>query len=216
MFSKIIKFSYFLRTTVIILAFFIFTLATVSFITIGNASAAVPGCYLQTGQNIIQDANCPTGVGNNGGNDFTHCFVADGNSQGGLDYVLTPCSNVDVINAGSSGGTPSTPATSTGDNSQGSNLEVLKTAKNCSAPDLSSSNCEIVSYLVRGINILSAIAGIAIIGSIMIAGYQYMLAGGDPGKVQAARKRIVMAGIALLLFIFMYGLLNFLIPGGVL
>jgi hypothetical protein len=50
----------------------------------------------------------------------------------------------------------------------------------------------------------------------MIAGFQYMTAQDDPGKVQKSKARIIQTLIALLLFIFMYSLLNFLVPGGVL
>ena len=82
--------------------------------------------------------------------------------------------------------------------------------------DLTRENCTIIDYVVRGINILSAVAGMAIIGSMMIAGYQYMTARDNAGQIEAARKRIVWAVSALLLLIFMYALLEFLVPGGVL
>jgi hypothetical protein len=82
--------------------------------------------------------------------------------------------------------------------------------------DLSTDNCGIIAYLVVGINILSAIAGMAIVASIMIAGFQYMTARDNSGQIEAARKRIVWAITALVLFIFMYAFLNFIVPGGVL
>lgn len=86
----------------------------------------------------------------------------------------------------------------------------------CADDELTSDNCTIVSYLVNGINFLSAVAGMAIVASIMIAGYQYMTARDNPGQVEAAKKRILWAMVALGIFIFMYALLNFLVPGGVL
>lgn len=81
---------------------------------------------------------------------------------------------------------------------------------------LTSENCGIVAYVVLAINILSGIAILAITASIMIAGYQYMTARDNSGQIEAARKRIVWAITALLLFIFMYAGLNFIVPGGVL
>jgi archaellum component FlaF (FlaF/FlaG flagellin family) len=60
------------------------------------------------------------------------------------------------------------------------------------------------------------VAGIVIVGSIIVGGIQYSSAGSDPQKVQAAKNRIKGAVIALLLFLFGYSLLNFLVPGGVL
>lgn len=86
----------------------------------------------------------------------------------------------------------------------------------CDAEVLNRDNCKIIDYLVIGINFLSAVAGMAITASIMIAGYQYMTARDNAGQIQAARTRITWAIVALLIFIFMYGFLNWLVPGGVL
>jgi hypothetical protein len=91
-----------------------------------------------------------------------------------------------------------------------------KTCKVGEREALSTENCIIVEYLVTGINILSALAGMAIIASIMMAGYQYMTAKDNSGQVEAARKRILWAMIALGIFLFMYSVLNWLVPGGVL
>jgi len=77
-------------------------------------------------------------------------------------------------------------------------------------------DCLILKYVVIGINFLSALAGMVIIASIMFAGFQYMTAQDNAGQIEQARKRIIMALTALVLFIFMYALLNFLVPGGVL
>jgi hypothetical protein len=84
------------------------------------------------------------------------------------------------------------------------------------APELNSENCGIVGYMVIAINLLSALAGMAIVFSIMFAGYQYMTARDNAGQIQQARQRIIWAISALLIFIFSYALLNFLVPGGIL
>ncbi len=63
---------------------------------------------------------------------------------------------------------------------------------------------------------LSALAGMAIVASIMIAGYQYMTARDNSGQIEAAKKRIIWALVALGVFIFMYAFLDFIVPGGVL
>jgi hypothetical protein len=86
----------------------------------------------------------------------------------------------------------------------------------CATDELDSSNCTIISYLVNGINFLSAVAGMAIVASIVIAGYQYMTARDNSGQVESAKKRMMWAIIALGVFVFMYAILNFLVPGGVL
>jgi hypothetical protein len=80
---------------------------------------------------------------------------------------------------------------------------------------LTRENCGIINLLVIGINILSALAGMAIVFSMMFAGYLYMTSRDNSGQVQKAKQRIVWSLTALVLFIFMYALLNFLVPGGV-
>lgn len=86
----------------------------------------------------------------------------------------------------------------------------------CESEELTADNCGIIAYLVLAINVLSVFAGMAIIGSIMFAGFQYMTAKDNSGQVEAARKRITWAIVALAIFIFMYAVLNFLVPGGLL
>jgi Type IV secretion system pilin len=105
-------------------------------------------------------------------------------------------------------------STDTGNSTNTDGQEVLET--DCGAERIDAENCQIVKYLVSGINFLSALAGLAIVGSIMVAGYQYMTARDNSGQIEAAKKRIIWAIVALILFIFMYSILNFLVPGGVL
>jgi len=81
--------------------------------------------------------------------------------------------------------------------------------------DLDRKNCGIINLIVIGINFLSALAGIIFVASIMIAGFQYMTGRDNAGQIQKAKSRIVMTLVALVIYIFMYALLNFLIPGGV-
>lgn len=69
-------------------------------------------------------------------------------------------------------------------------------------------------YLNPLINLLSAAVGIVVIIMLIIGGIQYSTAGGDPNKVQAAKKRIYNALFALLAFIFLYTFLQWIVPGG--
>ena len=63
---------------------------------------------------------------------------------------------------------------------------------------------------------LSAGVGVVVVLMIVISGIQYVTSGGNPEATQAAKKRLSNAVIALLLFIFMFAILNFLVPGGLL
>lgn len=86
----------------------------------------------------------------------------------------------------------------------------------CQGVTVEESNCGIIRWLIILINVLSGMAGIVIVGAIVVGGMQYSSAGSDPQKVSAAKNRIRNAVIALLFFLFGYGILNFLIPGGLL
>lgn len=171
-----------------------------------RASAAEPGCYVRTslGNEInYESANCPTDNRDIAdGVDAGLCYVASGGSQGVGAFQSTSCDSFFV------GTTP----VSQGGFAGNENLEL---EEDCNAPELNSENCGIVRYTVAGINLLSGVASISIIASIIFAGYQYMTAQDNSGQIQKARQRIIWALTALALFIFMYTLLNWLVPGGV-
>jgi hypothetical protein len=80
-------------------------------------------------------------------------------------------------------------------------------------------NCLKTSQIVKDINalvnFLSAGVGVVIVGSIIAGGIQYSLAGDNSTALQAARKRITDALIALVAFIFTFAFLQWLIPGGI-
>ncbi|MEX0932018.1 MAG: hypothetical protein WDZ81_00230, partial [Candidatus Saccharimonadales bacterium] len=58
--------------------------------------------------------------------------------------------------------------------------------------------------------------GLIIVLMIVVSGVQYIASAGNPDTVKAAKKRLNNAVIALVLFIFMAAILNFLVPGGLL
>lgn len=69
--------------------------------------------------------------------------------------------------------------------------------------------------LISIINFLAFGIGIVVVGLIVFGGIQYITSGGVPQKVEAARSRITNAIIALVLYIFMFAILQWLIPGGI-
>lgn len=82
--------------------------------------------------------------------------------------------------------------------------------------DLTKENCGITKYVFIFINVLSATLGIVITISIIVAGIQYSASAGNPQAVEASKKRITNAALALLTFAFMYGFLQWIVPGGLL
>jgi hypothetical protein len=85
------------------------------------------------------------------------------------------------------------------------------TGGNCS--DLS--KCDVIQHYINPfVNFLAALVGVAVVVSLIIGGIQYGSSAGDPSKVTAAKNRMRNALLALVTFLFLYALLNFLIPGG--
>ncbi len=165
-----------------------------------TASALEPGnCFEKNNGEIVQ-VTCPEGRLPS----QSECFLVEEAINVDLLIVLD-CETGEMIGN----------ANSTAEG-RGSSDGELAGGGDCDEDVLASDNCNIIKYLVSGIQFLSAIAGMAIIGSIMLAGYQYMTAKDNSGQVEAAKKRILWALIALGLFIFMFSLLNWLVPGGVL
>jgi hypothetical protein len=76
-------------------------------------------------------------------------------------------------------------------------------------------NNPILGYLTAIINILAGGVGLVVTAMLVYGGILYISARGNPGQIETAKKKIVNAVIALVMFIFMYALLQWLIPGGV-
>ncbi len=79
----------------------------------------------------------------------------------------------------------------------------------CSQP-----NSPIIDLLFSIIRFLSDGVGLVVIASIVYGGIQYTTAGGDPQNVAKAIKRIRSSITALIFFIFIYAILNYLLPAG--
>jgi hypothetical protein len=76
-------------------------------------------------------------------------------------------------------------------------------------------NNPIVKRLNEVLVVLSALVGLIIIGSLIVAGIQYSVAGSNAQAVSAAKQRLINAFIALAAFISIFALLQWLVPGGV-
>lgn len=72
----------------------------------------------------------------------------------------------------------------------------------------------IVKDLNQAVNFLAALVGVVVVGTIILGGIQYTMAGDNPSALGAAKQRIINGLIALLAFLFMYAFLQWLVPGG--
>jgi hypothetical protein len=74
----------------------------------------------------------------------------------------------------------------------------------------------IIYYLREILKLANILVGAVIILAIIISGIQYMISGGDPANVKKAKGHLMNAFTALVLYMLMVAILNFLIPGGAL
>jgi hypothetical protein len=67
--------------------------------------------------------------------------------------------------------------------------------------------------LFAAVRFLTAGVGVVIVAAVIVGGIQYITSQGEPQKQAAARMRVISAGLALLLFLFTFALLQWLVPG---
>jgi len=76
-------------------------------------------------------------------------------------------------------------------------------------------SCDLVGkYINPAIKLLTILVGVVATISIIFGGIQYSTSAGDPAKVSAAKGRLTKTIIALVCYAFLYGFLQFLVPGG--
>jgi hypothetical protein len=92
-------------------------------------------------------------------------------------------------------------------------LPIFGTA-NCVTNDKNNGGA-IIAYLKTVLQLLSIAASMVIILMLIVAGIQYITSIGDPGQIKAAKTRVTNAITALVLFLLMYAILSFLVPGGI-
>lgn len=73
-------------------------------------------------------------------------------------------------------------------------------------------NAFIRKYISPTIKAMSALVGIFVAGSLIFAGIQYSTAGGDSGKVSAAKQRILKAIVTLAAYVFFYAFMRWILP----
>lgn len=74
----------------------------------------------------------------------------------------------------------------------------------------------ITDLFVEVIRFLSIAVGIAVVGGIITGGIVYSTGGGNPTQTKKGVTIIVNAIIGLVLYLLMFAIINFLVPGGVL
>lgn len=70
-------------------------------------------------------------------------------------------------------------------------------------------------YIIPFTNFLAAAVGLIVVISIIYGAIEYSSAGGDPNKAAKARNRIQKAIVSLIVFFFLYAILQWIVPGGI-
>lgn len=83
-------------------------------------------------------------------------------------------------------------------------------------PNTSANGGAIIFYLTQILILLNGLVGAVIVLVLVIAGIQFITSAGDPSRYKAAKTRVQQAITALVLYMFMFAILNFLVPGGIL
>jgi hypothetical protein len=141
---------------------------------------------------------CPINIGP-GTND---CFVRDPALYVNPEWVQRDCNSAEFLSA-------ATP---------GLNVNCAPGAGkvNCDPAVECATNCDLVAkYVNPGIQAASAIVGLAITASIILAGIQYASSADDAKAVSKAKRRILMSVLTLLGFFIFFAFLNWVVPGGI-
>jgi hypothetical protein len=156
-------------------------------------------------QNRYKKSDCRASQGGN--------CIAESVGNGSAVYFNIKCSN----KAGQPpGGEDDEPGTITPPSTT-----PIKKIEGCNGIKTSIIKCDstggnpVTSILLQVINFLAIGVGIAVVGGIIWGGMLYASSNGDASKTKQGITVIVNAVIGLLLFIFMYAIINFLVPGGV-
>lgn len=77
--------------------------------------------------------------------------------------------------------------------------EVCAGIATASGKGCNGSNTTLNNVVANGVNILSVVIGIVAVVMIMVAGFRYVTAGGDSGKLGAAKNTLVYAIVGLVI-----------------
>jgi hypothetical protein len=76
-------------------------------------------------------------------------------------------------------------------------------------------NNQLIKDVQTIINVLSIGVGLIVVAMIIVGGIQYIAAGDNPSATASAKQRIVNALVALVAYILLFALIQWLVPGGV-
>ena len=107
------------------------------------------------------------------------------------------------------------PSCTTDDGSPGVRISISVGGTNCVPVNSNTTETNpIVVYALAILNVLSGLVGLAVVGGLVWGGILYMSARADSGQIEKAKMVMFNSVVGLVLFVFMYAILQFIIPGG--
>lgn len=189
-------------------------------------SSGGPNCFILIQSNYYRKTTCPTDASIN--TTETACYFQPDSAQragrtnytridcGTIAQVNTACVNANCYEGATADGT-GRPAKNQPSNDPITN-EQREELTNCDGrtnPQACLEDNPIFEWTIIAINLLAAGVGIVVTIVLIVGGLQYASAGPNAQAVQAAKKKIANALIALLAFFFMYAFLQWVVPGGI-
>lgn len=148
--------------------------------------------------------------------DPTACYTGVSSGSGSfvtINYEQNDCAALEALRANAVAAAPAQSST------PDKNIIIRPDSKadDCieTGGDLDGSNCGIIDLLNTVFSFVSGGVALAVVFNIIVAGIQYSSAQGDPSSVSKAKKRIMDAVLALLMYALVYAFVQWLIPGGV-
>jgi hypothetical protein len=202
-----------------------------------KAYALEPGCYVTT-QGTNEPSNCPQKDSSGNDIDPDKCYFAAGGSGAISSFVEKNCdgssSSGSTSNSGSNSYCSTNPAACAPLNPGGSvNNSDGTDGKQCGKGEHTVTlsiniGCRgdaypgpndvnpIIDMAFALFRFLSLGVGVVVVGSIVVAGIQYTASRGNPQATEASIKRVTSSVLALILYMFIFAIANFLVPGGLL
>lgn len=182
-----------------------------------NASPSSSGGYEQLTNDTCSGGNNRTNPSGSIPDPTKNCYVED--SSNSTLWTITSCDNIQqvgIVNGGavSNGKIVAPAACGDGKTSCTSTLPTDCGGSNQSACEING-NKIITDVINPAIKIFSIVVGVVAVIMLIIAGIIYSASQDDPKRITLAKKIIIDVVIGIVVYVFLFAILNFLLPQGV-
>ena len=149
-----------------------------------------------------QQQNCSDSISNCGTQSSASAYI------GCLNQIAS-------TNSGTKSGTPPSQCSNANDCKIDPGTQLNSDCQGSTAADGVACSKIFTGFIDPLIKFLAIGVGVIVVIMVIVGGVQYATSAGNPQAAANARKRILNAILAFVVFIFLYALLNWIVPGGV-